>query len=84
MMSYRFEPFDAVIVPDGRIGMIVEVLPEHGRRALPYARVQFGAKGPFANYRLRRLSFATYNEVRDANMLGVGGLTIASAKLRKE
>jgi hypothetical protein len=57
---------DAVVVPDGRIGMISN-LPRPS-----VAVVQFGAGGPYGRYSTSSLRWATEREVRDAGMYGVG------------
>ena len=63
-MTAKFVIGDAVVTSSGRIGMI--------SRLGPTAVVQFGAGGPFGNYRTRLLRLATEDEVRAAGMHGVG------------
>jgi preprotein translocase subunit YajC len=56
---------DAVVVPDGRIGMISD-LPKTS------ATVQFGSGGPFVRYAQRSLRWARLSEVKESGLYGVG------------
>jgi predicted Rossmann-fold nucleotide-binding protein len=65
MQIYLLERADAVVVPDGRIGMISEVFQTT-------VMVQFGAAGPFGRYSPNSLRWVTEEEVKAAGMHGVG------------
>jgi hypothetical protein len=68
--SLDLRKFDAVVAPDGRIGMIHAVY--HTGQVV----VQFGADGPFQSFRAASLRWATRDEVRADGKEGVGGLTV--------
>lgn len=73
-MPIVFKKFEAVVVPDGRIGMA---------RPMPDGRVevQFGAAGPFEMHGPGSLRCATEREVKDAGMHGIGGLICRDREL---
>jgi hypothetical protein len=73
MLSFR--RLDAVVVPDGQIGMIETIKGE-------YATIQFGAAGPFRRFKLTSLRWVTCQEVKDAGMHGTG-FNIVSDRQKK-
>lgn len=62
---------DAVISPDGRVGM-VSLIAKNGIRI----EVQYGPDGPFCAWDIRILRWATREEVVAAGLDGVGGLNV--------
>jgi hypothetical protein len=63
--------------------MLVDVLPSDKSKDVR-GKVQFGAAGPFATYKLKNLSIATYDDVKEAGLLGVGGLVIMPRSRTKD
>lgn len=65
--------FEAVVVPDGRIGMVINTgqAPDFKR-----CMVQFGASGPFSWFTASRLRCATAEEVKTTELEGIGGLVV--------
>lgn len=61
----RFQEGDAVITPDGRIGMVCRFVTR-------FVLVQFGAAGPVSRWSPLSLRHATIKEVKDAGMYGTG------------
>lgn len=60
---------DAVVVSGGRIGMVSIV-------SVGLITVQFGAGGPFKDFSVKSLRWATRSEVEEAGLEGVGGLNV--------
>lgn len=61
----NFKEGDAIVAPDGRIGMVSEIFATT-------IMCQFGAGGPFGRYSPRSLRWVTEDEVKRAGMHGTG------------
>lgn len=62
-----------VVCPNGQIGLAVDDKPHPTNKKWRVITVQFGSGGPFRDIVDRSLRYATEQEVKDADLWGVGG-----------